>query len=175
MWPAYASVNALPHRARLAIAIVGLRSIIPWVRMSVEPLAVVDGTEDPGAGTGNSPRLTFSSAFSSSSTRASAASVRGRSALAFNLLTWSYFTAIDALVDGRHSCSIFSTTTSDCASRASAIPMTRRNPAISMVYVVSCSAARPLKPCTQARDCDSCWDWELWTLQRALSDPSVET
>lgn len=43
MWSAYTSVKVFPlYWAQLAIAPVGLRSI--------EPLAGVDGTEDPSAG-----------------------------------------------------------------------------------------------------------------------------
>ena len=155
MWSAYTSVKVLPLRwARLAIATVGLRSIIPWVRMSVEPFAGVDGTEDPGAGTGNSPRLTFSSTRSSSSTRASAASVRDRSRSICSRRAASRRSTRSLTV--AHSSSTFSTIALDCASRASTISMSRRNPATSLVYVASCSAIRPLKSCTRASDCDSC-------------------
>ena len=51
-WPETKSAPAEGHEVMKAW-------IIPWVRMSAGPRAGVDGREDPGAGTGNSPQLTF--------------------------------------------------------------------------------------------------------------------
>jgi hypothetical protein len=145
---------------------------MPCVNKSPERLAGVEGREDPGVGTGNSPRLTFFRTRSSSSTRASAASVRDRSRSTCSRRTASRWSARSLTV--AHSCSTFSTIALDCASRASIISMSRRNPATSLVYVASCSAIRVLRSCTRASDWVSCWDCALCALRRALSVPSVE-
>ncbi len=130
-WSAYTSVKVFPLRcALLAIATVGLRLIIPCINMSVEPLAGVEGAEVPGAGTGNSPWLTFSSTRSSSSMRPSAASVRNRSRSTCSRRADSRRSARS--LTAAHSCSTFSTIALDCASRASTISISRRKPATSL-------------------------------------------